>query len=94
MAFTPDYLPIIDAARGLPGVWFAGGFCGHGMPFAPIVGRLLAEAATTGVAPAPLAPFRLTRPTLIPTPNPTSQPPTPDPWPPTPDPRPLTPGPQ
>jgi glycine/D-amino acid oxidase-like deaminating enzyme len=77
MAFTPDYLPIVDAAPGLPGVWFAGGFCGHGMPFAPIFGRLLAEAATTGVAPAALAPFRLDRPTLAV--NHDLQPPTPYP---------------
>lgn len=61
MAFTPDYLPIADAAPNLPGVWFAGGFCGHGMPFAPIFGRLLAEAVTSGATPAALAPFRLSR---------------------------------
>jgi gamma-glutamylputrescine oxidase len=64
MAFTPDYLPIVDAAPGLPGVWFAGGFCGHGMPFAPVFGRLLAQAATTGAKPAALGPFSLSRPTL------------------------------
>jgi gamma-glutamylputrescine oxidase len=64
MAFTPDYLPIADAAPDLPGVWFAGGFCGHGMPFAPVFGRLLAQAATTGAKPAALDPFSLSRPTL------------------------------
>jgi gamma-glutamylputrescine oxidase len=64
MGFTPDYAPIAGAAPELPGVWFAGGFCGHGMPFAPIFGRLLAEAVATGAAPAALAPFRLDRPTL------------------------------
>jgi glycine/D-amino acid oxidase-like deaminating enzyme len=68
MAFTPDYTPIAGAAPGLPGVWFAGGFSGHGMPFAPVFGRLLAEAATSGVAPAALAPFRLDRPSLRPAP--------------------------
>lgn len=64
MAFTPDFLPVAGAAPGLPGVWFAGGFSGHGMPFAPVFGRMLAEAVAAGAAPAGLAPFRLDRPTL------------------------------
>jgi glycine/D-amino acid oxidase-like deaminating enzyme len=64
MAFTPDFVPLAGAAPDLPGVWFAGGFSGHGMPFAPIFGRLLAEAVTTGTTPAALAPFRLDRPSL------------------------------
>ncbi|MGQ9550306.1 MAG: NAD(P)/FAD-dependent oxidoreductase [Roseiflexus sp.] len=66
MAFTPDYVPVADAAPELPGVWMAGGFCGHGMPFGMRFGRLLAEAALTGAAPAALMPFRLSRPTLQP----------------------------
>ena len=64
MAFTADYLPVADAAPDLPGVWFAGGFCGHGMPYGPRVGQLLAEAASTGMTPAALTPLRLGRPTL------------------------------
>jgi glycine/D-amino acid oxidase-like deaminating enzyme len=55
MGFTPDYLPIIDAAQEVPGVWYAGGFSGHGMPFAAIVAQCLAEAATTGQLPAATA---------------------------------------
>ena len=66
MAFTSDYLPIAGAAPDLPGVWFVGGFCGHGMPYGPRLGQLLAEAATTGTTPAALAPLRLDRPTLKP----------------------------
>jgi len=66
MGFTPDYVPVAGAAPELPGVWFAGGFSGHGMPFAPIFGRLLAEAVATGATPAALAPFRLDRPGLAP----------------------------
>lgn len=66
MAFTADYTPIADAAPDLPGVWAAGGFCGHGMPFGMRFGQLLAEAALTGATPAALAPFRVTRPTLQP----------------------------
>jgi len=64
MAFTSDYLPIADAAPGLPGVWVTGGFCGHGMPFGPRVGQLLAEAAATGETPATLHPLRIGRETL------------------------------
>ena len=66
MAFTADYLPVVDAAPGLPGVWVTGGYCGHGMPYGPRVGQLLAEAAMTGATPPPLAPLRLDRPTLRP----------------------------
>ncbi|HYI16279.1 MAG TPA: FAD-binding oxidoreductase [Thermomicrobiales bacterium] len=66
MAFTSDYLPIADAAPGMPGVWFAGGFCGSGMSFGPRIGQLLAEAATTGATPDALAPLRMDRPTLSP----------------------------
>jgi gamma-glutamylputrescine oxidase len=64
MGFTPDYLPVAGAAPDQPGVWFAGGFSGHGMPFAAPFGRLLCEAATTGKAPETLAPFRLDRASL------------------------------
>jgi glycine/D-amino acid oxidase-like deaminating enzyme len=66
MAFTSDYLPVADAAPDLPGVWVAGGFCGHGMPFGPRLGQLLAQAATTRTTPAELHPLRINRPTLVP----------------------------
>jgi glycine/D-amino acid oxidase-like deaminating enzyme len=64
MAFTSDYLPVADAAPGMPGVWVGGGFCGHGMPFGPRVGQLLAEAVVTGETPEALAPLRAGRETL------------------------------
>lgn len=66
MAFTADYLPVVDVAPALPGVWVTGGFCGHGMPYGPRLGQLLAEAALTGTTPASLAPLRIDRPTLTP----------------------------
>jgi len=66
MAFTADYTPVADAAPEMPGVWVAGGFCGHGMPFGMRFGQLLAEAALTGATPSALMPFRLARPTLQP----------------------------
>lgn len=69
MGFTPDYLPVAGSVERLPGVWFAGGFCGHGMPFAGPFGRLLAEAALAGTLPPELEPYRLQRPTLAQTPE-------------------------
>lgn len=64
MAFTSDYLPVADAIPGVPGVWVTGGYCGHGMPFGPRVGELLAEAVQTGTTPAELGPLRIDRPGL------------------------------
>lgn len=52
MAFTPDGLPIVDQMEGAPAVWFGGGFNGHGMPFGPILGKLLAQTVT-GDSPTP-----------------------------------------
>lgn len=49
MAFTPDFLPVLDAVPGLARAWFAGGFCGHGMPFGMIFGKMMAEAVMRGV---------------------------------------------
>ncbi len=57
MAFTPDRLPIATRVPHVPNAWFAGGFCGHGMPFGLIFGRLLAEAAMNDRVPRPLEPF-------------------------------------
>lgn len=66
MAFTADYLPVAGPAPGLPGVWVAGGFCGHGMPFGPRLGQLFTEAITTGSTPDALRPLSADRPTLTP----------------------------
>jgi gamma-glutamylputrescine oxidase len=66
MAFTSDYVPVADAAPEMPGVWVGGGFCGHGMPFGPRLGQLLAEAATSCATPGALSPLRIDRPTLVP----------------------------
>lgn len=46
MAFTPDGLPVVDRMDGNESVWYGGGFNGHGMPFGPILGKLLAESVT------------------------------------------------
>ncbi len=65
MAFTPDYLPIVNRVPDIPGVLVVGGFCGHGMPFALRFGQLLTEALTKEGWPTALTPFRLDRHTLM-----------------------------
>jgi gamma-glutamylputrescine oxidase len=61
MAFTPDYLPVIDAVPGMQGAWVAGGFNGHGMCYGLVTGDTLAEAAASGRHPDALRPFALSR---------------------------------
>ncbi len=63
MAFTLDYLPVVDRVPELPAIWVAGGFSGHGMPFATRLGQLVASAVSGADTPE-LVPFRLNRPTL------------------------------
>ena len=65
MAFTRDYLPIVDHVPDMPGVLVVGGFCGHGMPFALRLGQLMAKALTSRGWPSGLLPFRLKRETLM-----------------------------
>lgn len=40
---TPDHEAILGPADGLPGLWLAAGFSGHGFMMAPAVGRALAD---------------------------------------------------
>lgn len=69
MGCVNDAHPIVDVAPGLPGVFFVGGFSGHGMPFGLRLGQLLAESVTSGVLATELRPFRLDRPSLLPWPH-------------------------
>ena len=64
LGYTTDLHPIVDAVPTLPGVFFVGGFSGHGMPFGMRLGQLLAAAVTQGSLPPQLRPFRLDRPSL------------------------------
>jgi gamma-glutamylputrescine oxidase len=64
MAFTPDYLPIVDRLPDQPNLIVVGGFSGHGMPFGLRLGQLLAEAIKTRSWPSALLPLRLSRETL------------------------------
>lgn len=61
MAFTPDYLPIVDRVPDNAGIWVVGGFSGHGMPFGLRLGQLIAAAITKVVVPEALKPYRLAR---------------------------------
>lgn len=58
---TPDMKPLIGAAPGRPGLWFAAALAHRGFTLGPIVGRLLAEAMTEGHASIDLAPFAVER---------------------------------
>jgi glycine/D-amino acid oxidase-like deaminating enzyme len=69
MGCVSDSHPIVERAPGLPGVFFVGGFSGHGMPFGLRLGQLLAESVSGGSLAADLQPFRLDRPSLTPWPH-------------------------
>lgn len=55
MAFTADGLPIVDHIESTDAVWYGGGFNGHGMPFGPILGKLLADSIVKNQPAAELA---------------------------------------
>ena len=63
---TPDDHFVIAPHPGHATVTVAAGFSGHGFKFAPVVGEILADLATTGSTPHPIdlftpARFSLTR---------------------------------
>lgn len=64
MAFTPDYIPVVDRVPDHSNLIVVGGFNGHGMPFGLRLGQLLTEAIMTQSWPAALLPLRLSRETL------------------------------
>jgi gamma-glutamylputrescine oxidase len=64
MGYTSDTLPIVDRDPHMPSIFVAGGFSGHGMPYAMKCGQLLAAAVMNGTLSPVLKPFRLDRPTL------------------------------
>lgn len=58
---TPDDEFVIDLHPAAPGVAFASACSGHGYKFAPIVGEILADLATTGTTAWPIEAFRADR---------------------------------
>lgn len=61
MAFTKDYLPVIDKAPGQHHTWVAGGFNGHGMCYGLATGEALVHAAMHNTKPDAIAPFAADR---------------------------------
>ncbi|OZI20349.1 D-amino-acid oxidase [Bordetella genomosp. 9] len=58
---TPDAMPVMDAVPGLPGLYLASGFSGHGFGIGPAVGEAMAQLMQ-GTQPAvDLRPFRFGR---------------------------------
>ncbi|ALM82579.1 FAD-binding oxidoreductase [Bordetella sp. N] len=58
---TPDAMPVMDQVPGLPGLYLASGFSGHGFGIAPAAGEAMAELIR-GLAPSvDLYPFRFDR---------------------------------
>jgi sarcosine oxidase subunit beta len=45
---SPDHHPILGAAPGVPGFFFANGFSGHGVMHSPATGKILSDLILTG----------------------------------------------
>jgi sarcosine oxidase, subunit beta len=45
---TPDHHPILGAAPGIPGLFLASGFSGHGVMHSPATGKIMADLILTG----------------------------------------------
>lgn len=55
---TPDWNPVLGPAPGLPGLYLAYGFSGHGFKMAPAIGRCVAQALLGEAPDIDLAPYR------------------------------------
>jgi sarcosine oxidase subunit beta len=58
---TPDHQPVLGAVDGLPGLYLAAGFSGHGFMLAPAVGRRIADAVLGGPVEDALEEFSYAR---------------------------------
>jgi sarcosine oxidase subunit beta len=58
---TPDNQPVLGSVDGLPGLYLAAGFSGHGFMLAPAVGRRIAAAVLGGGADEALEEFSYAR---------------------------------
>jgi glycine/D-amino acid oxidase-like deaminating enzyme len=63
MGFTPDRLPVIGPVPGRDGLYIAGGYSGHGLAFAFLAGRMIAQLIAGGTTEYPrvLFPQRVLR---------------------------------
>ncbi|MCY3601254.1 MAG: FAD-binding oxidoreductase [Gemmatimonadetes bacterium] len=55
---TPDWNPVLGPAPGLPGLYLAYGFSGHGFKLAPAIGRCVAQSLLGQTPDVDLAPYR------------------------------------
>jgi len=55
---TPDWNPVLGPAPGLPGLYLAYGFSGHGFKLAPAIGRCVAQSLLGEAPDVDLAPYR------------------------------------
>ncbi|MFQ5985117.1 MAG: NAD(P)/FAD-dependent oxidoreductase, partial [Alphaproteobacteria bacterium] len=58
---TPDWNPILGPVPGVEGLHVAYGFSGHGFKLAPMVGKVVAQAALGLTPEVDVTPYRLTR---------------------------------
>jgi sarcosine oxidase len=58
---APDGDFILDRLPGSPDIIVASPCSGHGFKFAPVIGEILADLATTGATRHDIARFRLAR---------------------------------
>lgn len=58
---TPDAVPVIGPAGGVPGFFIASGFSGHGFGIGPGAGKLMADIVTGAEPCVDPAPFRFDR---------------------------------
>jgi sarcosine oxidase, subunit beta len=58
---TPDNQPVLGTVEGLPGLYLAAGFSGHGFMLAPAVGRRIADAVLGGPVDDALEEFSYAR---------------------------------
>ncbi|MEZ4895794.1 MAG: N-methyl-L-tryptophan oxidase [Saprospiraceae bacterium] len=58
---SPDEHFVLDQLPGHPGVWIAAGFSGHGFKFAPVIGEIMADLATSASSALPISFLSLKR---------------------------------
>jgi sarcosine oxidase, subunit beta len=59
--YTPDRIPIIDAAPGFENLIIAAGFSGHGFCLGPVIGKIVCEMVLAGKSVLDISPFRYSR---------------------------------
>lgn len=58
---TPDAMPVMDAVPGVPGLFLASGFSGHGFGIGPAAGEAMAQLIQGNKTSVDIRPFRFDR---------------------------------